>query len=159
MTSNITTPISITTTDISNNITEQNVTEQNVTEQNVSNDDALLLQKQKIAKLKKARDEQIKRELVQVVCRQTELTPKEAKDRLEKEQYNYMKVLNDYFEIKDVKTDTTNTINQQIYGEIRTLMDTGAKKFRVDQERAQYIQKMNEQRTEATKESNTIIEK
>ena len=154
MTSNITTPISITTTDISNNITEQNVTEQNV-----SNDDALLLQKQKIAKLKKARDEQIKRELVQVVCRQTELTPKEAKDRLEKEQYNYMKVLNDYFEIKDVKTDTTNTINQQIYGEIRTLMDTGAKKFRVDQERAQYIQKMNEQRTEATKESNTIIEK
>jgi uncharacterized protein YqfA (UPF0365 family) len=159
MTSNITTPISITTTVISNNITEQNVTEQNVTEQNVSNDDALLLQKQKIAKLKKARDEQIKRELVQVVCRQTELTPKEAKDRLEKEQYNYMKVLNDYFEIKDVKTDTTNTINQQIYGEIRTLMDTGAKKFRVDQERAQYIQKMNEQRTEATKESNTIIEK
>ena len=159
MTSNITTPISITTTDISNNITEQNVTEQNVTEQNVSNDDALLLQKQKIAKLKKARDEQIKTELVQVVCRQTELTPKEAKDRLEKEQYNYMKVLNDYFEIKDVKTDTTNTINQQIYGEIRTLMDTGAKKFRVDQERAQYIQKMNEQRTEATKESNTIIEK
>ena len=154
MTSNITTPISITTTDISNNITEQNVTEQNV-----SNDDALLLQKQKIAQLKKARDEQIKRELVQVVCRQTELTPKEAKDRLEKEQYNYMKVLNDYFEIKDVKTDTTNTINQQIYGEIRTLMDTGAKKFRVDQERAQYIQKMNEQRTEATKESNTIIEK
>lgn len=149
MTSNITTPISITATDISNNITEQNV----------SNDDALLLQKQKIAQLKKARDEQIKRELVQVVCRQTELTPNEAKERLVKEQYNYMKVLNDYFEIKDSKIEISNTINQQIYGEIRTLMDTGAKKFRVDQERAQYIQKMNEQRTEAKKESNTIIEK
>ena len=118
-----------------------------------------LLQKQKVAQLKKAREEKIKMELIQVVCRQTELTPNEAKDRLETEQYNYMKVLNDYFEITDSKTETTNTINQQIYGEIRTLMDTGAKKFRVDQERAQYIQKMNEQRTEAITESNTIIEK
>ena len=149
MASNITTPISITTTDISNNIMDQYA----------SNDDALLLQKQKVAQLKKAREEKIKMELIQVVCRQTELTPNEAKDRLETEQYNYMKVLNDYFEITDSKTETTNTINQQIYGEIRTLMDTGAKKFRVDQERAQYIQKMNEQRTEAITESNTIIEK
>ncbi len=149
MASNITTPISITTTDISNNIMDQYT----------SNDDALLLQKQKVAQLKKAREEKIKMELIQVVCRQTELTPNEAKDRLEKEQYNYMKVLNDYFEITDSKTETTNTINQQIYGEIRTLMDTGAKKFRVEQERAQYIQKMNEPRAEAKKESNTIIEK
>jgi len=138
MTNNITTPISITTNDMSNNVIDKNVT----------NDDALLLQKQKIVQLKKARDEQIKKDLIQVVCRQTELTPNEAKERLEKEQYNYMKVLNDYFEITDSKTETTNTINQQIYGEIRTLMDTGAKNFRMEQERAQYIQKMNDKHNE-----------
>jgi len=37
------------------------------------------------------------------------------------------------------------TINQQIYGEIRNLMDTGARNFRQEQERAkayqEYIEK------------------
>jgi septum formation topological specificity factor MinE len=138
MTNNITTPISINSSDLSNNVIDKNVT----------NDDALLLQKQKNVQLKKARDEQIKKEVIQVVCRQTELTPEEARDRLEKVQYNYMKVLNEYFEIKNSKIETTNTINQKIYGEIRTLMDTGAKSFRMEQERAQYIQKMNEKHNE-----------
>jgi septum formation topological specificity factor MinE len=138
MTNNITTPISINSSDLSNNVIDKNVT----------NDDALLLQKQKNVQLKKARDEQIKKEVIQVVCRQTELTPEEARDRLEKVQYNYMKVLNEYFEIKNSKIETTNTINQKIYGEIRTLMDTGAKSFRMEQERAQYIQKMSEKHNE-----------
>ena len=138
MKNNITTPISINSSDLSNNVIDKNVT----------NDDALLLQKQKNVQLKKARDEQIKKEVIQVVCRQTELTPEEARDRLEKVQYNYMKVLNEYFEIKNSKIETTNTINQKIYGEIRTLMDTGAKSFRMEQERAQYIQKMNEKHNE-----------
>jgi septum formation topological specificity factor MinE len=138
MTNNITTPISINSSDLSNNVIDKNVT----------NDDALLLQKQKNVQLKKARDEQIKKEVIQVVCRQTELTPEEARDRLEKVQYKYMKVLNEYFEIKNSKIETTNTINQKIYGEIRTLMDTGAKSFRMEQERAQYIQKMNEKHNE-----------
>jgi septum formation topological specificity factor MinE len=143
MTNNITTPISINSSDLSNNVIDKNVIDKNVT-----NDDALLLQKQKNVQLKKARDEQIKKEVIQVVCRQTELTPEEARDRLEKVQYNYMKVLNEYFEIKNSKIETTNTINQKIYGEIRTLMDTGAKSFRMEQERAQYIQKMNEKHNE-----------
>jgi septum formation topological specificity factor MinE len=148
MTNNITTPISINSSDLSNNVIDKNVIDKNVIDKNVTNDDALLLQKQKNVQLKKARDEQIKKEVIQVVCRQTELTPEEARDRLEKVQYNYMKVLNEYFEIKNSKIETTNTINQKIYGEIRTLMDTGAKSFRMEQERAQYIQKMNEKHNE-----------
>ena len=74
-------------------------------------------------------------ELVQVVCRQTDLSTDEARERLEKEKYNYMKVLNDYFGIKEVVTQPKSTVNQQIYSEIRNLMDTGAKKYRMDQER------------------------
>jgi len=74
-------------------------------------------------------------ELVQVVCRQTDLSTDEARERLEKEKYSYMKVLNDYFGIKEVVTQPKTTVNQQIYSEIRNLMDTGAKKYRMDQER------------------------
>lgn len=144
-TNDMTSPISINITDMSN---------ATVIEPTISNDDALLLQKQKIMELKRIRNGQIKEELVQVVCRQTDLTNDEARERLEKEQYNYMNVLNEYFGIKHVKTANPTTINQQIYGEIRTLMDTGAKSFRMEKERTEYIQKMNEQRNLALQSSN-----
>ncbi len=82
-------------------------------------------------------------ELIQIVCRQTELTHEEAKDRLEKEQYNYMKVLNEYFGIKDTSKNknrmSTLSTNQQIYGEIRNLMDSGARSFRKEQETAKQL--------------------
>ena len=143
VTNDMTTPIPI--TDNSNSV---------ITDPNISNDDALLLQKQKMMQLKKARNERIKEELINMVCRQTELTTDEARERLEKEQYKYMNVLNDYFEIKETKNENSNSINQQIYGEIRNLMDTGSKSHRVEQERSEYMQKMNERRIEALKIAN-----
>ena len=82
-------------------------------------------------------------EVIQIVCRQTELTEEVAKDRLEKEQYNYMKVLNDYFGIKDTSKNknrmSTLSTNQQIYGEIRNLMDSGARSFRKEQEKVELL--------------------
>jgi hypothetical protein len=82
-------------------------------------------------------------EVIQIVCRQTELTEEEAKDRLEKEQYNYMKVLNDYFGIKDTSKNknrlSTLSTNQQIYGEIRNLMDSSARSFRKEQEKVELL--------------------
>jgi hypothetical protein len=82
-------------------------------------------------------------ELIQIVCRQTELTEEEAKIRLEKEQYNYMNVLNDYFGIKDTSKNKNRmsslSTNQQIYGEIRNLMDSGARSFRKEQETAKQL--------------------
>ena len=83
-------------------------------------------------------------EIIQIVCRQTELTEEEAIERLEKEQYNHMKVLNDYFGFKEVTPENKSTINQQIYGEIRSLMDTSSRNFRLEQENAQCIQKLKE---------------
>ena len=148
--------------DIVNNITIQtsdasgssDASNSIVIEPIVSSDDSLLLQKQRIVQLRKARNEQMKTELVQVVCRQTELTTDDARELLEKEQYNYMKVLNDYFEIKENKKEISSSVNQQIYGEIRNLMDTGAKSYRIEQERSEYIKKMNERRIETLKIAN-----
>ena len=63
---------------------------------------------------------------------------------LEKNNYNYQIVLNEYFGIKE-SPKKEQTTNQQIYGEIRNLMDTGARKFRQEQDRAkayqEYIEK------------------
>lgn len=142
--------------------TSINDTSNNNTHIDVSNNQhsAIQEQKERMIQMKEARTEQLKRELVQVVCRQTELTTDEAREMLEKEQYNYMKVLNDYFEIKENKKEISSSVNQQIYGEIRNLMDTGAKSYRIEQERSEYIKKMNERRIEALKIANNAkIEK
>ena len=86
----------------------------------------------------------IKVESVDMICRQTEYTEDEAREKLEKNNYNYQLVLNEYFGIKE-SPKKEKTINQQIYGEIRNLMDTGARNFRQEQERAkayqEYIEK------------------
>jgi hypothetical protein len=149
--------------DITTSITTSiNDTSNNNTHIDVSNNQHLAIQEQKerMIQMKEARTEQLKRELIQVVCRQTELTTDDAREMLEKEQYNYMKVLNDYFEIKETKKEISSSVNQLIYGEIRNLMDTGAKSYRIEQERIEYIKKMNEHRIEAQKIANNAkIEK
>ena len=76
----------------------------------------------------------IKVESVDMICRQTEYTEDEAREKLEKNNYNYQLVLNEYFGIKE-SPKKEKTINQQIYGEIRNLMDTGARNFRQEQDR------------------------
>jgi len=104
--------------------------------------------------LAQERIEKIKNEYIQIICRQTDLTEEESCNKLEQYNYNYMKVLNEYFGIEDKSEieDKNKTTNQQIYGQIRNLMDTGAKNFRMEQERVQQIKKMNEMREKLMKE-------
>ena len=104
--------------------------------------------------LAQERIEKIKNEYIQLICRQTDLTEEESRNKLEQNNYNYMKVLNEYFGIEDKSKieDETKTTNQQIYGQIRNLMDTGAKKFRIEQDRVEKIKKMNEMREKMMKE-------
>ena len=81
-----------------------------------------------------------------MICRQTDYSEDESKEKLEKYNYNYQLVLNEYFGIEE-KPIKDKTTNQLIYGEIRNLMDTGAKKFRIEQEKSrqyqEYIEKKN----------------
>ena len=103
--------------------------------------------------LAQERIEKIKNEYIQIICRQTDLTEEESCNKLEQYNYNYMKVLNEYFGIEDKsEIEDKKTTNQQIYGQIRNLMDTGAKNFRMEQERVQQIKKMNEMREKLMKE-------
>lgn len=88
--------------------------------------------------------ERVKIESINMICRQTDYSKDEAKEKLEKYNYNYQLVLNEYFGIEE-KPTKDKTTNQMIYGEIRNLMDTGAKKFRIEQEKSkkyqEYIEK------------------
>jgi len=93
----------------------------------------------------------VKEESINMVCRQTELSSEEAKIELEEVNYDYMKVLNKYFNFEKKETTNTNSINQNIYGEIRNLMDTGAKNFRVEQEKNEHLQKVKDAREKIIK--------
>ena len=109
-----------------------------------------LLLKKKVEHIQKMRYIQIenkKKEFINVICRQTELNEEQAKQQLEECNYDCNIVLNKYFGIKEKEPEKQN-VNQIIYSEIRNMMDTGARNFRVEQEKAKYIQKMQEQMQE-----------
>ena len=102
--------------------------------------------KKKYIQMRLEQQKKMKESLIEIVCRQTDYTYELAKEKLEKSNYNHLLVLNEYFGIDNKEKNETkksnNTINQQIYGEIRNLMDTGARKFRLEQEKAKYIEEM-----------------
>ena len=95
--------------------------------------------KKKYIQQRQAYVNKIKVESVNMVCRQTDYTQDEAREKLEKNNYNYQIVLNEYFGIKE-SPPNEKTTNQQIYGEIRNLMDNGARRFRMEQESAKAYQ-------------------
>ena len=114
-----------------------------------------LLLKKKVEYIQKMRYIQIenkKKEFINVICRQTELSEEEAKQQLEECNYDCNIVMNKYFGIKE-KEQVKQNVNQIIYSEIRNMMDDGARNFRIEQEKANYIQKMQEQRQQARQQT------
>lgn len=121
------------------------------TEDSSNNDQTLVsVEQEKNIQLQYIQEERLKRihiEAVNMVCRQTDYDENTAREKLEVVNYNYEIVLNDFHGITNKNPDsniTKNnlTTNQQIYGEIRNLMDVGARKFRTDQENAELYKKM-----------------
>ena len=86
----------------------------------------------------------MKEEAIYMVCRQSELSYEQAKIELEKYNYNYMNVLNNYYNINNNNNKNKNkSINQNIYSEIRNFMDTGAKTVRINNERNEILKQNN----------------
>jgi len=118
--------------------TNQEQTNQEQTNQEQTNQEQT--NQEQIQKLQELRINRIQTEIVNMVCRQTDYDENTARDKLKNADYNYEIVLNEFYGISSKKSDSThsnNTTNQQIYGEIRNLMDIGARKFRTDQENAE----------------------
>ena len=69
-------------------------------------------------------------EIIDIVLRQTTLTRDEAIEKLKIFNNDYIKVIKDFMGIVDKKKEKQLTINQQIYKEIRTVLDEAATNFR-----------------------------
>ena len=72
----------------------------------------------------------INEEAVDIVLRQTTLSRDEVIERLSKNENNYLKVIEEFMGINKNKQKNIITVNQQIYKEIRTVMDGAANNFR-----------------------------
>ena len=82
-----------------------------------------------------------KEEIVEMVIRQTDMSHDEVVDLLEANNYDYMKVIKLSMGIQEKKSDEKIvSLNQQIYKEIRNVMDQASAHYRLLQE-----QKNNEQ--------------
>ena len=89
----------------------------------------------------------IQQELIKMVMRQTDYSEEEAVFKLKEHNNNYMNVIRESLGIKKSnKKDNLTTINQQIYKEIRGMMDTAANNYRIKQERQKLLEKIYEER-------------
>ena len=84
------------------------------------------------------KDEKVKNEIVELVLRQTGFSREEAILNLELNNYNFHKVILEYMKPpKAVENDDNKkkiNINQQIFKEIRNLMDEGERRKRFNEE-------------------------
>ena len=76
-----------------------------------------------------------------MIRRQTNYSKEEIIEKLEGNNYNYIPILNEYNGRSIIEENQKNTTNQQIYSQIRNLMDDGAKRFRLQQEKAENYKK------------------
>ena len=82
-----------------------------------------------------SREEQKKIYLRDVVMRQTEYTEEQALKKLQEFNFDVMAVVRDYMgiNIKNIEPPV-KSVNQQIYGEIRNMMDNAASNYRIKKE-------------------------
>ena len=78
--------------------------------------------------------------LIEMVMRQTSLGFAEAKERLEINNNNYMIVIKEALGIKQKVDTEIKTLNQQIYTEIRGLMDNASDTYRKKKEMEEAIE-------------------
>lgn len=70
-------------------------------------------------------DETNLKEMIEKVKRQTTLTDEEdIKSQLEANNYDYMKVIMNHFNVPEKKEEKIVSVNQEIYKQIRRKMDT-----------------------------------
>jgi hypothetical protein len=76
-----------------------------------------------------------KEEIIDMVLRQTDITREEAIELLETHNYDYMKVIKIAMGIEEKKSpEKIVSLNQQIYKEIRYVMDEASSHYRALQE-------------------------
>lgn len=113
--------------------------------------------REQIEKILDSKEEQI----INLVLNQTNMDRETAKQMLEENDFNSIKVIKQHFGIKEKqekKEDIVN-VNQQVYKEIRNLMDTASKQYRIKkelEERREDFMKFLKERESKTQENKLI---
>jgi len=96
--------------------------------------------------LKVALKEHRKKEIINLICRQTDYTKEKALERFEFWKENYLYVLKEYmnpnFDPYIKKPTTTSSMNQRVFGEIRNFMDQGEKLLAFRKRKQKQIQRL-----------------
>lgn len=67
---------------------------------------------------------------IEIILRQTTLSREEAIEKLNEYNNDYIKVIKFFMGIKEKNTEKIVSVNQQIYKEIRTVLDDATRTFR-----------------------------
>jgi len=67
---------------------------------------------------------------IQIIMRQTDYNKDEALNKLKQFHFDELKVIRDYFGITEKKSSKINSVNQEIYKQIRTHLDVAMTSYR-----------------------------
>ena len=107
------------------------------------------MDKEKIEQYKEKRLD----EICKMIMRQTDYSYDESKERLVKENYDYLKVIkkymaNDTEDATETKKSEPKTVNQKIYSELRGFMDNTAEQYEKRKRKAEKIEELKKQMAE-----------
>jgi hypothetical protein len=67
---------------------------------------------------------------IQIILRQTDYTEEKAREKLQQFGYNEIAVIKDYFGITEKKAPPIKSVNQAIYKQLRSHLDSSMKDYR-----------------------------
>lgn len=97
--------------------------------------------------------------MIEIILRQTDYTEQEASTKLQEYNNDLTMVIKTYLGASSQKTKPSNSVNQQIYTEIRTMMDDASLRYlhsRQKEELAQKQQELQKQQTQAQAEQTQV---
>ena len=74
-------------------------------------------------------------EKIQMILRQTDYTPEEAKIKLKDFNYDHIAVIKSYLGITEKKESPVKNVNQEIYKQIRYRLDSTMREYNLRKER------------------------
>lgn len=91
--------------------------------------------------------EEQQKQMISMVCRQTDYDEETAKNKILEHNGNFMYVIKEYMdpnfkkrEKEKKESEESKSTNQKIYGEIRNFMDTASRQYEVRKRKAEIIQ-------------------
>lgn len=114
---------------------------------NDSNAEKLIQRNEQMKKQKEEYEKKMKEHYVEVLMNQTTLTNQEAKELLEKNNYNVMDCVRIFMGInkkEKPKQEPKFTVNQGIYNHIRGMMDEASQRYEKQKEMEEKLQRMRE---------------